>query len=730
MIYYARFKGGFILKKKFLSLVMSLCLLVVGLFSFTGCSVVKENSSVVNGKIAVRVGDNDLTRSDIINAFYTYYQSNGNYFSSYDEQTIVDSFYSWTIIREIVKQKSKEALYDSETNKNGYIFYTEEEEKDVWDSTFEYIYSQVSSNEEAIYDLIGTSDEDKPIWLRDTEDEEEKSLFEEYKSSKPVITKKTASDSVKKSTDDEKKAKYEALKKYLFEYKVNPNDEDDDTRESINASDSVNRNKAYAKYIEGLANNAKSSGTETDEKTLLENEIIRIYNAYYDSKIQTLFQNYYLEEYLTDTVNGDKVSLSDKKIVEAYLKKYYTDVQVYQVEDSYISTMTNSEGASVIFYNYKGRNYFFSVQHILVKYDDYMTEKVKNLDGYSSSSSTDYDYEIYKNFLKQRNELTDNYTMLTEINKDVQEQFGDCLTVLGDYYYYDSKLEGDSIKNYGYIKVTVSGEEEKTYTRTDNGETVDEADVKFMATAKEIVDAYNENVEKWEGILKEYLSGDDTKKEELRTTYENTAYLFDVIDNMESYATESEIKNKLSSLLFVEIQWIYSSDSLDNKTSNKIGYIISNYPDENGSWVADFAYGARELMAQIASNSKTNADVDYTNIVTSNYGYHIIKVENVYSVGSSLVDMSKLTKKIDLEDEEFVAEMAKILRETYVSTSSNQTVYDYFYDDIYNTLVGSSDSSGTYFLKLQYEWLNDYESSGNTKIVNKMTYDELMDSIN
>lgn len=709
---------------------MSLCLLVVGLFSFTGCSVVKENSSVVNGKIAVRVGDNDLTRSDIINAFYTYYQSNGNYFSSYDEQTIVDSFYSWTIIREIVKQKSKEALYDSETNKNGYIFYTEEEEKDVWDSTFEYIYSQVSSNEEAIYDLIGTSDEDKPIWLRDTEDEEEKSLFEEYKSSKPVITKKTASDSVKKSTDDEKKAKYEALKKYLFEYKVNPNDEDDDTRESINASDSVNRNKAYAKYIEGLANNAKSSGTETDEKTLLENEIIRIYNAYYDSKIQTLFQNYYLEEYLTDTVNGDKVSLSDKKIVEAYLKKYYTDVQVYQVEDSYISTMTNSEGASVIFYNYKGRNYFFSVQHILVKYDDYMTEKVKNLDGYSSSSSTDYDYEIYKNFLKQRNELTDNYTMLTEINKDVQEQFGDCLTVLGDYYYYDSKLEGDSIKNYGYIKVTVSGEEEKTYTRTDNGETVDEADVKFMATAKEIVDAYNENVEKWEGILKEYLSGDDTKKEELRTTYENTAYLFDVIDNMESYATESEIKNKLSSLLFVEIQWIYSSDSLDNKTSNKIGYIISNYPDENGSWVADFAYGARELMAQIASNSKTNADVDYTNIVTSNYGYHIIKVENVYSVGSSLVDMSKLTKKIDLEDEEFVAEMAKILRETYVSTSSNQTVYDYFYDDIYNTLVGSSDSSGTYFLKLQYEWLNDYESSGNTKIVNKMTYDELMDSIN
>ena len=710
---------------------MCLCLMIVGLFSFSGCSVVKENTSVKNSKLSVRVGDTELTRSDIINAFYTYYQSNGNYFSNYDQQTIEDSFYSWTIIREIVKQKSKEALYDSETNPRGYIFYTDEEEKDVWKSTFDYIYSQVTSNEKAIYDLIGTKDEDRPLWLRDDDSTDDKKLFEEYKSSKPEITKKTAADAVKKSTDEEKKAKLEELKKYLFEYKVNPNDEDDETREKINASDAVNRNKAYAKYIESLANNAKSSGTETDEKTLLENEIIRIYNAYYDSKIQTLFQDYYQKEYLTDTVNGDKVSLSDKKIVEAYLKAYYTDVQVYQVEDSYISKMTNTEGASVIFYNYKGRNYFFSVQHILVKYDDYMTEQVKNLDGYPSGSSTDYDYEIYKNFLKQRNELTDSYTMLTEINKDAMEQFGDCLVVKGNYYYYDKDLKGDSSNNYGYIKVTVSGEgEEKTYTRTDNGETVDEEDVKFMATAKEVVDAYNENVAKWNGILNEYLLGDDAKREELRATYEKSEYLFDVIDNMMTYATTNEIKSKLSSLLFVELQWIYSSDSLDNKTSNKIGYIISNYADENGSWVADFAYGAREIMAQIASGAKTNADVEYTNIITSNYGYHIIKVENVYSAGSSLVDMSKLTKKIDLEDEEFVAEMAKLLRETYVSTSSNQTVYDYFYDDLYNTLVGSSETSGTYFLKLQYEWLNDYESAGKTKIVNKMTYDELMDSIN
>lgn len=719
---------------------MCFCLMVVGLFSFTGCDIVRKKESVINSKTAVTVGDKKLTKTDIINSFYTYYQSNGNYFSNYDEQTIEDSFYSWVVIREIVKQKTNEALYDSETNKNGFLFYTQEDEDDVWESCFEYIYSQVSSYEEAIYELENVAEDDRPIWLRDSEDEEEKSLFEEYKSTKPEIETKTASDAVKKSTDEFKKSKLNDLKKYLFEYKVNPNDEDDDTREDINASEAVNRNKAYAKYIEGLANSAKASGKSTDEKTLLENEIIRIYDAYYESKIQTLFQNYYLENYLTDTVNGDKNALSDKAIVDAYLKKYYTDMQVYQVEDSYISTMTNTDGASVVFYNYNGRNYFFTVQHILIQFDDYMSEEVEKLDGYPSGSSADYDDAIYKNFIKNRNDLVNDYTMLTEINKDVVEQFGGWLVVKGNYYIYDETFAGDKLNNFGYILLDKSTDAEgkDVYKKHGTDETVDAEDVKFMATKTEILESYSETVSMWKGKIAEYLAGNDAKKKEIREakanendeTYKNSQYIFDVIDNMHLYgATTSEIEDKISSLLFVELQWVYSSDSLDNKVSNKIGYVISNYPDENGSWVADFAYGAREIMARIESG-ESNSTVDATNVIISNYGYHIIKVENVYESGASLVDMSKLTKSINLEDAEFVEEMANLLRQTYVSTSSNQTVYDYFYDEIYQELVGTSSSSGTYFLKLQYEWLNDYETAGKVGIVDKMSYTELMESIN
>ena len=55
--------------------------------------------------------------------------------------------------------------------------------------------------------------------------------------------------------------------------------------------------------------------------------------------------------------------------------------------------------------------------------------------------------------------------------------------------------------------------------------------------------------------------------------------------------------------------------------------------------------------------------------------------------------------------------------------------YEYFFDKLYTGLVGTSEASGTYFLKLEYEWLAEYEAAGKIEYINKMTYNELMDAI-
>ena len=235
----------------------------------------------------------------------------------------------------------------------------------------------------------------------------------------------------------------------------------------------------------------------------------------------------------------------------------------------------------------------------------------------------------------------------------------------------------------------------------------------------------------------QYISANETGRKEIVDAHEEMEYVFETAlniynsakaDGLSDEVINNKIKNKLGSLLFVELQWIYSTDSLGNTLSNKMGYVVSNYDDENGSWVSDFAVGARNIMASIV-NGDTSA-LNETNIVTSNYGYHIIKIENVFESGASLVDMSGFDKEdISLDNAEFVSEMISRLKGTYVCTSSNQTLYDYYYESIYNEFIGTSESNGTYFSKLQYEWLKEYIDADLIKYYELMDYEELMDSI-
>ena len=112
-------------------------------------------------------------------------------------------------------------------------------------------------------------------------------------------------------------------------------------------------------------------------KVLFENEIVRVYEVYYNAKITSLFQDYYINEYLTNhNGNGDSVSLSDAAIVEAFINQYYTDKQLYSSEKEYIKAITSSDGASLLLYHYEGKYYYFSVQHILLKFSDYLTDEV------------------------------------------------------------------------------------------------------------------------------------------------------------------------------------------------------------------------------------------------------------------------------------------------------------------------------------------------------------------
>lgn len=805
MIYTRRTR---LLKKKIISLVFGMFMAVFSVFSLAGCSLISTDNTKKNQKTVLKMGDTELSRSDILSSFYTYYQNNSNYFSYYDSATIEESFYTWAIIKEVINQKSAEAIYNAETNPDGYIVYSKENDKKVWKNTYDYIYNQINSYEKSVYASEGYIAEQYPVWLTEKQAETEPTKFEAYEKIDPegvcqdksqAATKATEKEILDRIADEETN-----LKKYLFEYVVETDEDGNETRKAISETIEeeqkfveetgkdkfieIARSQAYVNYIEGLVNTAKSAGKEIDEQKLFNDEVVKVYEAYYESEISTLLQTYYLNDYLLDA-EGD-TPLTDKAIAEAFLNDYYSDYQTYQFEDAYITTMTNKDGASLVLYHYDGQNYFFTVQHILVKNDEHLTEQIKEIPGYDSTGKNDYDAEgdnsIAKQFLAERERITNDYFMASVVNKDnikdsISLENTSTHAKFADYYYYD---EEKTSTNSGYIKVVKveEGEEEsktvKYYVADssakgyDETQEIEESKVLYLASDENIADCYKYNYAKWVALATEYAgyitASNQAKIDEMREANADLVYVFDTVENMVKAGKEQvEINQKISSYLFLELEWLFSSDSLGNKLSNKMGYVMSNYPDEHGSWVSEFSDGARALINNLKeggydtvqegieailkgevqvsdgqSGTRTKDVNDLTIKIISTYGYHIIKVENVYESGSSLIDVDAIktalgAEKINVDTAAHVEAIVEAMKETYVCTASNQTVYDYYFDELYTGFVGSSwlgdtsqnATSGTYFLKLEYEWLHELYRTGQIEFIEKIPYDELMKTV-
>lgn len=692
----------------------------------------------------MKIGDTTITKNDLINAFYTYYQNNSNYFAYYDEETIEESFYTWYTVKTLVNELSMKALYNETTNKTGYIYYTSEDADTVWEYVEDYFYSQISSYEKALYTADGVEEADLPSWLQSESSDEETKKYEFYTpATKDIKFTDRKADAVNKLTDNEVYEKVEALKTSLFKYVESTDDEGNETKADMMDEPLKVRNQAYANYIQALVSNAKASGTSTNIDDVIKAEVLRIYKAYYESQVSVIFQNYYVQEQLLNYNNaGDKYTLSDSTIVGAFLDTYYKDMQTNKVQDAYVKTMESSDGASLVLYHYQGRNYYFSVQHILVKFTDYLQEQVESIEGYGVTKANEL---IAKNYTEARDKLATDYVdaILTKINTDAEKK---TITAVGDYYYYDEnqKTVYDESKNifYGYVKLsshtynTLTNEVEYTfnsYNKDENTVITHESDgVVRMANIDDVLEAFEMNFNNWFDMAEDVYNGTKTVEEIVEANekrYEDLQYVLETVKNMkENGSTLQEVKSKVSSLLFIELEWIYSGDSLDNKVSNKIGYIVSNKPDNNMSWVVDFAVGARKMI-ETYNTLSDDQKITYTENVITDYGYHIMKIENVYNK-SSIVDLDSITDDYSLDNNsEYVKNVIKLLKRTYICASSNETLYDYFYDQTYNTLVGSSSSAGTYFLALEYKWLNEYYKDSKIEVVKKMTYDELISSL-
>ena len=355
------------MKKRFLSLVLVLCVMITSLMTFSGCSLLHDNDKRYYAEVVAKVGDSTITRNEVLTMFNYYYYTQGYYQYGYSEDVVYDM-----VIEALVKNK----IMAQEAMKLDECKLTEADEYFIWEQVFENIDSQIDEYEDEIRVLF-------EVDAREAEEEEEDTtnlIFKEYERSS---TSGTIADANIKRTKAE-----------WIEYLNN----------STNKTTNYYRFLAYSKYMSGLRNSTEKYEKKIkSNEELLDEEVVRLYDYYKESR--------YVAKYTAYVAN--KIEISDDEIGEQYRKSLNSQIQSFSISDGYSSTITNTSNADLVIYRQNGG--YFTVQHILLQFADYdselkASEYLYNLDNYVASydSNKDLEQTFIDEFLKEREDYAKN----------------------------------------------------------------------------------------------------------------------------------------------------------------------------------------------------------------------------------------------------------------------------------------------------------------------------------
>lgn len=369
-------------KLKLFSLVLCTFML---LSVFTGCSLFVSNDGKDKNKVELVIGEEQITREELSQLYYSFYSQNSSYFYYYGEEQIVDLFYRSVIASKLTLQEAKKLIA------NNTIVVTDEDYKDIWKNVFDYFDNQVTTAEKAILTSKGAKDEDLPKRLQTSKDSEEKAYkYEPYKFEKVEYKPATGT----QATAPEIDGKIPELKARLFKYNTSK-DKENPVYEDIAEAELKVRNQAYEQYISSLVLSAKANNKDTNRNTVIKAEVERVYKSYYESKLQELYQDY-INSTSARSDEGYTDHYSNAAIVKKFKELLNASTESNTVEDNYIEVVTSTDNDTLILYHYNGKYKFFSVQHVLVSYNDEILSQLKNTNGYDTAK----DLEI-RNYYEQ-----------------------------------------------------------------------------------------------------------------------------------------------------------------------------------------------------------------------------------------------------------------------------------------------------------------------------------------
>ena len=289
------------MKKKIISILASICLMLCSVFTFVGCDLYHSNNNRFYKEAVAKVGDEVITRNEVITMFNYYYYTNNYYYYGYSEDDVYEM-----VLEALIKNKIKII----EAKKLDELALTDEDKTRIWKSVFDYIDNQIESIETEIRKTLGAEEED-------TEEEDDKTYtkYEDYTKTIPG-----------ESTEDpiDVKTKEQFLEEFY---------------QSVNKDTDYYKYLAYRKYLAQLKRSAeiyeKNPGS-TD--VLFNKELERLYKYYEESRIVTKYNNYCKA----------KINITDEQIEQKYNELLNTQKQKFEIGNNYNKTITNSSNKYII----------------------------------------------------------------------------------------------------------------------------------------------------------------------------------------------------------------------------------------------------------------------------------------------------------------------------------------------------------------------------------------------
>ena len=756
--------------------------------TLAGCSIIEKNNDAALKAEAVKVGSTVLNQKDVVDLWTEFYNQNSSYFYYYDNDQIVEIFYKNIVLRYIVLQEVEKLIT------NGTIKYTQKDDANVWLNVFKSFEASINSREKSLMLQNGTKEEDLPKRLasedKTNSSDVKKYLYEDYTfdAMNDYECKYSGTNrgdalnyAVGKNVTNQKVSSMIELfeTKYLGVY-AEELDEDQDVEDAYNNatefaqvfdnatyylqiddSQMETREYAYKMLVGSLILSNKAEAKTTDRAEVLTEKFKQQYISAYESYLQTMYQTY-IKSLITDNTS-EYYSLTKEAIITRYLQLLGKNILSYKTQENYVSLLESEAKDSLLMYYYQGEYYYFSVQHLLVNFDGTIKANLNEQPGKNSEASVEQ-YNAYKNY---RNNYCDtvlglgsweDYDNVVYCDKDGYAVYEIDITGTKHQVYFDpdkvvekdDELDDDEQPTAYYYQ----GATEPVYLTQGEFDTCTRATM----TVGQVLTIFNNTYSRIMAVVDDtatyvdvdavmakldelYQSDDDSLKIEYKISE----------DFVKAYratgADKPAVAHKIYANLFLQHAYRYSSnnDALKNTLSGKVGMIISNEPDNNKSsgstYVSEFTNDARALLANYLDNLDNHDTYPTTlssdNFIISDYGIHIVIINDVYRVDNAntvnigapitgdLVSYENLWgTKTGAALTDAIDEAIDILQKTYITTASSQTVYEYFYEIIRDELVGSN---GTLYTIVRNKLYNKYMDEDKAEYYSKLTYDQLLE---